>query len=228
MSDAISIGKIGDPLFDAVATIYVNFYLSELRIIDLCARWIPKRNIVKEKYYLVHHANDEVRHAELFKKGFQKLGGIIDDSALERYHVQDMEDRFDRLFSSEDELEVLIGLNMYAEGVLAMMELEQLGKNAPGLFPDFLQIAQDEKTHLAFGCKVIERILEEQPEERDRATKIARGYREHLSGYLSSTVSGMIDFGVSINALDDDYRQKAVDLYEGIMDRVNIDVRLAT
>lgn len=226
MTETISIGKVGDPLFDAVATIYVNFYLSELRIIDLCAQWIPKRHIVKEKYYLVHHANDEVRHAELFKKGFQKLGGVIDDAAIKRYRVQDMEDRFDRLFSSDDEVEVLIGLNMYAEGVLAMMELDQLGKNVPALFPDFSQIAQDEKTHLAFGCKVLERILDDHPDERARATQIARGYREHLNGYLSSTVSGMIDFGVSINALDEDYRQKAADLYEGIMDRVGIDVRI--
>lgn len=226
MSDALSIGKPGDALYDAVATIYVNFYLSELRIIDLCARWIPQRTITREKYYLVHHANDEVRHAELFKKAFEKLGGTIDEAAISRYRVKDMDDRFDRLFQSGDEIEVLIGLNMYAEGVLAMMELQQLGKNAPGLFPDFLQIAQDEKTHLAFGAKVLARLLDEQPHERERATRIARGYREHLDSYLSSTVSDMIDFGVSINALDDDYRKKAVDLYEDIMERVAIDVRL--
>jgi len=36
----------------------------------------------------------------------------------------------------------------------------------------------------------------------------------------------MIDFGVSISALDEDYRQQAIELYEEIMDRINIDVRL--
>ncbi|MEL7738562.1 hypothetical protein AAG614_09290 [Citromicrobium bathyomarinum] len=226
MSDALSIGQPGDPLYDAVATIYVNFYLSELRIIDLCARWIPRRHITREKYYLVHHANDEVRHAELFRKAFENLGGTIDEAAIEKYQVRDMEDRFDRLFRSDDEIEVLIGLNMYAEGVLAMMELRQLGKNAPELFPDFLQIAQDEKTHLAFGAKVLGRILEDEPEQRQRATEIARGYREHLGSYLATTVSDMIDFGVSISALDEDYRQQAIELYEEIMDRINIDVRL--
>ena len=226
MSDALSIGQPGDPLYDAVATIYVNFYLSELRIIDLCARWIPRRHITREKYYLVHHANDEVRHAELFRKAFENLGGTIDEAAIEKYQVRDMEDRFDRLFRSDDEIEVLIGLNMYAEGVLAMMELRQLGKNAPELFPDFLQIAQDEKTHLAFGAKVLGRILEDEPEQRQRATESARGYREHLGSYLATTVSDMIDFGVSISALDEDYRQQAIELYEEIMDRINIDVRL--
>ncbi|MFD0391944.1 hypothetical protein ACFQ3Z_01125 [Streptomyces nogalater] len=62
------IEKHGKNAWDLVLTVYVNFYYSELEIIDLCARWIPRRDDLREKQYLLHHASDEIVHARLFRR----------------------------------------------------------------------------------------------------------------------------------------------------------------
>lgn len=219
------IAQHGEAFFDAVATIYVNFYVSELQIIDLCGKWIPRRTNLREKFFLVNHAADEIRHSELFRTGFERFGVTMSDDVVNKYLVEDMGNRFSKLQDSDDELEVLLGLNLYAEGVLAMLELDQLGRNMPKVFPDFPRIAVDEKVHLAYGKTVLVRMLKEDPSNVARALSIAKGYRAHLDEYLWSSVDNLISLGVSVKALDSDYREQAVDRFEQLMDSLGLDVR---
>ena len=65
MNDKALVAAYGEQFYDAAATIYVNFYVSELQIIDLCGKWIPRRTRLREKFFLVHHAADEIR--QLFR-----------------------------------------------------------------------------------------------------------------------------------------------------------------
>jgi hypothetical protein len=225
MNDKAVVAAHGEQFYDAAATIYVNFYVSELQIIDLCGKWIPRRTRLREKFFLVHHAADEIRHSEMFEAGFTRLGGQMSEQVIGKYLVEDMGDRFDKLQQSEDELEVLLGLNLYAEGVLAMLELEQLGRNMPKVFPDFLRIATDEKIHLAYGKKVMERMLKEDPSNVARALAIAKGYRAHLDEYLWSSIDNLITYGVSVGALDANYREQAIERFEVLMDTLGLDVR---
>lgn len=207
----------GQELLDLILTVNVNFYFSELEIIDLCAKWIPRRDDLREKFYLVHHAHDEMTHSNLFKDGVRHLGLQWDDALIERYRLSDHDHRFAKLLDSDDELEVLIGLNVYAEGVLAMESLVEMGETRPDIFPAFRQIAREELTHLAFGKKVLERMFEENPAERERAQMHCDWYRDHIHPYLWRDISGLLGTGIRHGILHADYRERAVARFENEM-----------
>lgn len=218
----------GQAFLDAILLINTNFYMSELEIIDLCARWIPRRKILREKFYLVSHASDEVRHAGLFKKEIEDLGIPWSDELITRYRLSDIGSRFDRLHKSDDEIEVLIGLNLYAEGVIAMEELVELSQYASEYFPTYAQIQREEQTHLAFGQKVLQRLLSESEEDRARAQVICDGYRDHLLHYLWNDISPIIDMGIGWNCLSEKYRENTVNRFESVMTTAGLDVEWPT
>jgi 1,2-phenylacetyl-CoA epoxidase catalytic subunit len=214
----------GEKCFDLILLVYVNFYWSELEIIDLCAKWIPKRDNLEEKFYLVHHASDEVKHSILFKEGVEDLGLSWNDIDFSKYKLKDIEGRFGKLEESDDEIEILIGLNLYAEGVLAMEELIQLERNASKYFPSFRQIIKEEGTHLGFGKQVLHRYMEESFENKKIAQLNCDWYGNHLQKYLWEDISEYIDQGIDFGFLDKKYREKTAERFEVVMSSVGLSV----
>ena len=214
----------GQDLLDLVLVVYVNFYFSELEIIDLCGKWIPRRSILKEKFYLVSHASDEVSHATLFKDGVKGLGIEWNNSLIDQYRLNDIDSRFAKLLQSDDELEVLIGLNIYAEGVLAMEELVEMAKNRPEYFPSFARIAREEATHLAFGKTVLKRMLADDDGLLGTARQHCDWYRDHLRPYLWKDISRYIDVGIRNGVLDHDFRDRTVSRFVDEMASIGLNV----
>ncbi len=197
----------GQEALDLILIVYVNFYYSELEIIDLCSRWVGRRDTFIEKSYLVKHAADEVRHANLFKEGVERLGLDFDALDHDKYRIKDIDDRFTKLHESDDELEVLVGLNLYAEGVLALEEIYQLGNARPDLFYKFDQIYADEKTHLRFGEVVAKRLIEESEENQKKANEHNRWYERHLKDYIDGELADKIQVGIDMGFLTSDYSE---------------------
>ncbi|WP_437626760.1 hypothetical protein [Sorangium sp. So ce1151] len=214
--------EYGQDMLDLVLLVYVNFYYSELEIIDLCAKWIPRRGILTEKSYLIRHASDEVTHAELFKKGVEHLGITWSDLDPDKFRIRDIDDRFKKLFDSDDELEVLIGLNLYAEGVLALEEIEQLARSKPRYFQDFERILRDEKTHVAFGVKVAKRLIAQSPENRARAQEYCSWYADHLKNYLGGELSGPLQTGIKHGFISSDYVEKTFTRFKDVMSQLDL------
>ncbi|MDI2132417.1 hypothetical protein [Yinghuangia seranimata] len=212
----------GEDVWNLILTVYVNFHDSELEIIDLCARWIPRRTDLREKTYLVHHASDEVTHARLFREGVERLGQPWHELDHAKYKIQDIDDRFRKLFDSEDELEVLIGLNLYAEGVLAMEELYQLGRGKPQYFYQFDRIEREERRHVGFGVTVAKRLLAESAENRKRATAYCNWYQEHLDGYLGGELADKIGWAVEAGFVADDYIPRTKERFRSTMSELGI------
>jgi hypothetical protein len=214
----------GQELLDLIVMVYVNFYYSEIEIIDICGRWMPRRTNLKEKIYLVQQAADEVRHMNLFKKGIEGLGLKWDELPLDQYRVRDVDDRFAKLARSDNDLEIQIGMNLYAEGVLAMEELVQLGENAPQYFPDFGEIARDQLTHTGYGRAVARRLIQESPDNKTQAQQYCDWYRDHLENYAWNEISGLIDKGVGYGYLTADYRERLARRFENVMTSVGLAV----
>ncbi len=212
----------GREAWDLVLTVLVNFYYSELEIIDLCARWIPRREDLREKKYLLQHATDEIRHAGLFREGIERLGMPWDGFDHSRYQIKDIDDRFQKLFSSDDELEVLIGLNLYAEGVLAMEELHQLGRNKPQYFYQFDRIEREERRHVGFGITVAKRLLSESEENRRRAAEHCKWYQDHLENYLGGELSTTINWAIQAGFVSDDYIPRTRQRFHDTMSKLGI------
>lgn len=212
----------GHAAWDLILTVYVNFYYSELEIIDLCARWLPRRERLKEKNFLLRHASDEIVHARLFREGVERLGQGWNDFDHERYRIDDVDARFSKLHYSDDEVEVLIGLNLYAEGVLAMEELYQLGQGKPQYFYQFDRIAREERRHVAFGVTVVNRLLQENPADRRRAVEHCKWYREHLDDYLGGELKEPIAWAMQAGFVSADYIPRTRQRFTDTMSRIGI------
>lgn len=216
------IDTYGRDAWDLILTVYVNFYYSELEIIDLCARWLPRRNSLQEKNYLIKHAADEVVHARLFREGVEILGQPWHGFDHEPYRIDDISERFAKLFYSDDEVEVLIGLNLYAEGVLAMEELYQLGRSGSPYFHQFDRIEREERRHVAFGITVAQRVLAENPEARKRAVEHCKWYREHLEGYLEGRLKQSIGWAIDAGFVSADYIDRTRLRFDDVMGKIGI------
>ena len=75
----------GQQMLDLIVMVYVNFYYAELEIIEVCEKWIPRRTNLEEKFMLLDHAADEIRHSSYFKQGVEYLGLNWDDLPHEKY-----------------------------------------------------------------------------------------------------------------------------------------------
>jgi 1,2-phenylacetyl-CoA epoxidase catalytic subunit len=216
------VDQYGQDMLDLVLLVYVNFYTSELEIIDLCAKWIPRRELLAEKSYLLKHASDEVIHAELFKSGVEHLGIPWHEVDQEKFRIQDIDWRFKKLFDSDDELQVLIGLNLYAEGVLALEEIEQLGQSKPRYFKDFARICRDEKTHVAFGLKVAKRLLAQSAENRSRAQEYCSWYADHMKNYLGGELSKPLQTAIKHGFISADYVERTYSRFRSVMSELDL------
>lgn len=207
----------GEEALELVLLVYINFYFSELEIMDLCSRWVPKRTDFTEKSYLVKHAHDELIHAKLFREGVERLGLDWDALDHERYRIQDICDRFEKLLDSDDELEVMIGLNVYAEGVLALEEIYQLSQTRPDIFYEFERIYKDEMTHLRFGMVVLKRQIESSPALREQAFEHCRWYEQHLNGYLSGELLDKIQKAIDMGFIQENYIESTKQRFRAVM-----------
>jgi len=212
----------GKDAWDLILTVYVNFYYSELEIIDLCARWLPRRSSLREKNFLISHAADEVQHARTFREGVERLGQPWFGFDHEAYRIDDIGERFAKLFYSDDEVEVLIGLNLYAEGVLAMEELVQLARGRSKYFHEFDRIEREERRHVAFGITVANRILDGNTEARKRAVEHSKWYREHLEDYLGGQLKESISWAMEAGFVSGDYVQCTRRRFDDTMSKIGI------
>ncbi|MGW5456628.1 hypothetical protein [Nocardia sp. NPDC003979] len=216
------IERYGRNAWDLVLTVYVNFYYSELDIIDLCARWLPRRSGLREKNYLIRHAADEVVHARLFREGVERLGQPWHEFDHDQYRIDDIGERFAKLFYSDDEIEVLIGLNLYAEGVLAMEELFQLARSESPYFYQFDRIEREERRHVAFGITVANQVLDANAEARKRAVEHSKWYRDHMERYLGGQLKESIAWAMDAGFVSTDYTERTRQRFDDVMAKIGI------
>ena len=165
---------------ESLLIIYENFYWIHLWIITVCARWILKRGDVEGKLELVEQAWEERNQMHIFKQGILDLGYDWDALDHDAYLFDAMRDRYHEFMTTDDELEVLIGMNLYSEGVFGCAELEELYNHSPDLFSRFPEFLQEEIEHAEQGRKVLMGLLEKQPDLRPRAQELVKKYQNVL------------------------------------------------
>ena len=163
-----------------ILRIYENFYWIHLWIIDVLARWTLKRQDTDGKLNLVQQSWEERNQMEAFKQEILDLGYHWDDLDHESYMFDAMRNRYNNFMTTDDELEVLIGMNLFSEGVFGYTELEQLHKHSPELFPRFPEFCEEEAEHAEGGRQALMAILERQPELREHAATLVEKYRKAL------------------------------------------------
>lgn len=220
------IEEFGQDGLDLILTVFINFYYSEQQIIDLCAKWVRKRKDFTDKSLLVLHASDEVQHANIFKNGVERLGIDWESLDLDSYIVQDIKDRFERLFNTEDEFMILVGLNMYAEGVLALEEIEQLSASRPDIFWGFDTVYTDEKNHLNYGLRVAKKYLQENPQLITRAQDHCTWYENHFIDYLENSLGKNINIAIEKGFVSPNYIENLKQRFRCVMGELNLETTI--
>jgi hypothetical protein len=160
--------------------IYENFYWIHMWIVNVCARWVLKHEEVDKKLDLVEQAWEERNQMVAFKQAIIDLGYEWDKLDHEAYFFSAMKNRYRSFMATEDELEVLIGMNLFSEGVFGYTELEQLDKHSPGLFPKFKEFAEEEARHAEQGRRFLMDALKKQPSLVPHARMLVGKYQKAL------------------------------------------------
>ena len=160
-----------------VLTIYENFYWMRRHIIEMFARWILRREDVDGKLELVEHAWEEARQMKLLKQAILDLGYDWDKLDHESYFFEAVRRRYRELMASEDEFEMLVGMNLFSKGTIGYTELDQLYDHSPEIFTLFPGFRQEEGKHTEIAKQRLLQILEKKPELRPNASKIVERYR---------------------------------------------------
>jgi hypothetical protein len=166
---------------DSILRVYENFYWIHEWIIDVCARWALKQtDDIDKKLHLIQQAWEERNQMVAFKEEILALGYCWDELDHSSYLFEAMRTRYALFKTTEDELEVLVGMNLFSEGVFGVTELVELHGMSPKLFPRFPEFAREEMEHADGGKRALARLLAQQPELRPHARELVEKYRRAL------------------------------------------------
>jgi hypothetical protein len=169
-----------DEIRENLLRVYENFYWIHMWIINVCARWVLKHDNVDEKLELIEQAWEERNQMVAFKQAIIDLGYDWSKLDHDSYFFSAMKNRYRNFMNTEDELEVLIGMNLFSEGVFGYVELEQLSKHSPGLFPKFEEFAEEEDRHAQHGKRFLMEALKKKPSLVPHARALVGTYQNAL------------------------------------------------
>lgn len=122
---------------DVVLALYPllnNLYFVHLDIVDVCSRWVPRRAADDERRWLAIQLARESEEVPMYLGLIRALG----HEPNVKYRIPDSLNRYGALKETEDELDMAVGMNVLAQGVLGWVEHNQLYRYDPSFFADFL------------------------------------------------------------------------------------------
>ena len=160
---------------EALYPLLNNLYWVHLDIVDVCSRWVPRRERSDERVWLATQLQREAAEVPMYLGMIEALGLAPDVS----YRINDSLVRYARLKETDDEIEVLVGMNVLAQAVLGYIEHRALYRFDPVFFAQFAET-------IAFDAGAWERA------------RIAMQRRdpERLRGQLAAHRQHMFDFTI--------------------------------
>lgn len=150
------------PTREALFPLLNNLYWVHLDIVDVCAKWVPRRERDDERAWLATQLAHEAAEVPMYRSMVEALGATPDVS----YRINDSLIRYQRLKETDDDVEVLVGMNVLAQAVLGHIEHRNLLRFDPVFFAPFVEtIAFDagawERARLAMARRDPDRLREQ-------------------------------------------------------------------
>jgi hypothetical protein len=147
---------------EALFPLLNNLYWVHLDIVDVCSKWVPRRERHDERAWLATQLQREAAEVPMYLGMVEALGSTPDVS----YRINDSLVRYARLKETEDDVEVLVGMNVLAQAVLGHIEHRCLYRFDPAFFAPFAEtIAFDagawERARIAMGRRDPEQLREQ-------------------------------------------------------------------
>ena len=165
---------------DNILTIYVNFYWIHKWIIEVCSVFLVKEKNVERQLELVEQMWDERAQMKEFKSCAIELGYDWDEIPHDSLLFESMRERYNRFKTTGSYFDVVIGMNIFSEGIFGITELEELYKKSPEIFPRFPGFIKEEEEHAQIGLSKLEEAIENDQQLIPEIKGVVNTYRETL------------------------------------------------
>ncbi len=201
---------------DAVNVLYPllnNLYWVHLDIVDVCSKWVPRRERDDERIWLATQLARETVEVPMYLGFIHALGHTPNVS----YRIPDSLNRYSYMKEVDDELDVVVGMNVLAQGVLGWVEHNQLYTYAPQFFAPMLET-------IAFDIGNLERAkVFMRRRDPERLGELFTGYRKHMLEITLPEIMPLIGPVMEAGVFQDDVVELGTERFAEIAAAVGLD-----
>jgi hypothetical protein len=160
-----------------VKRIVLNQFWADSRFIGVLAASIQRTSDVDEKMQIVEHMEaTRTQMADFRRVAVEVLGINWEAEDHSQFGFRVLTKRYDWLRENTDPVELLVGLYLFAHGVIGHTEFTELHRCSPEIFPGYDSFAREVDRQCAEGSARLRRMLDDDPGLREHAAGIARKY----------------------------------------------------
>jgi hypothetical protein len=202
--------KFTDDERGALYPLVNNLYHVHRDIVAVLTKWIPRRESFEEQHWLAVHLAQETREIPMYMTMIRALGFQPDA----RLRIPDSKNRYEILLNTESEDEVLVGMNVIAQGVLGSIEHPRLYRYSPEFFKDFVST-------IAFDAANLERTrIMLLRRNHDTIVSLLMRYQRHLEEIsipeLLPLLEPVFKLGIFEREVVDAGRQRLINIAESV------------
>jgi hypothetical protein len=163
-------GHLSSNVRMALYPLFNNLYYVHLDIIDVCAKWLPRRERDDERAWLGLQLQRETQEIPIYRSYVDALGF----EPTRDIRIPDSLNRYEALKASEDEVDILVGMNVIAQSVIGTVEHTQFCRFDPTFFAPLVDV-------LAWEAGNLERVLVMlKRRDLEHVEALIASYYEHL------------------------------------------------
>ncbi len=183
-----------------------NLYFVHLDVVDVCAKWVPRRTRDDERIWLATQLRRETEELPMYRALVAATGREPDAA----WRIPDSRQRYARLKEIDDELEVAVGMNVIAQGVLGALEHRQLHNYDPVLFAALVET-------IAFETGNLERVkVFLRRRDPERLSNLMLGYHRHLLEASIPTIMPLLEPVLTLGIFKGDIVQEGLERFAAI------------
>jgi hypothetical protein len=204
--------ELDDAVKAALFPLLNNLLFVHLDIVEVCAKWIPRRERDDERFWLANQLRRETEEVPMYRALLAATGRDPDPA----FRIPDSLERYARLKETEDELDVAVGMNVIAQGVLGALEHRQLLAYDPTLFAPLVET-------IAFETGNLERVkVFLRRRDVDHLTELMLGYHRHLLEVSIPTIMPLLKPVFELGIFTGDITQEGLGRFAAIATDVGV------
>lgn len=191
-----------------------NLYWVHLDIVEVCSKWVPRRQRHDERAWLAAQLAREAAEIPMYLGFLERLGREPDV----RYRIRDSLVRYQRLKDTDDEVEVFVGMNVLAQAVLGWIEHNHLYRFDPEFFAPVAET-------IAFDAGNWERskiMMRRRDPEQLRSQFEA--HRDHMLEITIPELTPLLEPVIAVGVLPQDVFKIGIDRYRETADAVGVEM----
>jgi hypothetical protein len=177
-----------------------NLFFVHHDIIEVCSLWLPRRDRDDEREWLALQLHRETQEIPMYKAYVHAMG-YSPNSAI---RIPDSLQRYQTLKETDDETEIIVGMNVVAQSVIGTIEHQQLLRFDPVLFAPLVEV-------LAWEAGNLQRVLAMlRRRDPSHVRELLVRYYDHLMGVTKPELLPLLDPIFALGIFETDVIDQAI------------------